>query len=188
MMTTTPAEDAWSLAFGSLSLDDGMALREGAAWRLLPGNAPDRYAHLVSIADLDAFLRTDAARAPRVSMADGSRRGSAAVPQDNYLEPGSDRVDLPALLACHDAGASLVVSQFHEIHPPLARFCRGLEKAFLHGVQANIYLTPPGAQGFCPAVCTGLIPAAVQTGNRPTLSQWYRAIPIFCRLPLRGLV
>jgi hypothetical protein len=34
------------------------------------------------------------------------------------------------------------------MHPPLMRFCRGLEQVFLHGVQANIYLTPPGAQGF----------------------------------------
>ncbi len=52
---------------------------------------------------------------------------------------------------CHgtfDAGATLVVSQFHEMHPPLMRFCRGLEQVFLHAVQANIYLTPPGAQGF----------------------------------------
>jgi hypothetical protein len=57
-------------------------------------------------------------------------------------------VDLPRLLERFDAGASLVVSQFHETHPPLARFCRGLEKLFLHAVQANIYLTPPGAQGF----------------------------------------
>ncbi len=81
-------------------------------------------------------------------MADGGRKGSAAVPIDEYIEEGGDRVDLPRLLARHDAGASLVVSQFHEIHPPLARFCRGLEKAFLHGVQANIYLTPPDAQGF----------------------------------------
>ncbi|MBR0681287.1 hypothetical protein GXW74_12395 [Roseomonas eburnea] len=147
-MTTTLAEDSWALAFGSLSLEDGIALREGTAWRLFPGNDPERYAGLLSIADLDAFLRTDAARTPRVSMADGARKGSAAVPPDQYLEEGSDRVDLPRLLACHDDGASLVVSQFHELHPPLARFCRGLEKAFLHGVQANIYLTPPGAQGF----------------------------------------
>jgi len=147
-MTTTLAEEAWSLAFGTLSFADVMALREGSAWRLFPGHDPDRYAHLLSIADLDAFLRTDAARAPRVSMADGARQGSAAVPPEEYLEPESDRVNLPALFARFDAGASLVVSQFHEIHPPLARFCRGLEKAFLHAVQANIYLTPPGAQGF----------------------------------------
>ncbi|MBR0670235.1 cupin domain-containing protein [Neoroseomonas soli] len=147
-MTTTLAEGSWTLAFGSLSLEDGIALREGTAWRMFPGNDPDRYAGLLSIADLDAFLRTDAARTPRVSMADGARTGSAAVPHEEYLEDGSDRVDLPRLLARHDDGASLVVSQFHEIHPPLARFCRGLEKAFLHGVQANIYMTPPGAQGF----------------------------------------
>ncbi len=131
-----------------MSLEDGLALREGTAWRLMPGNDPGRYAGLLSIADLDAFLRTDAARTPRVSMADGARKGGAGVPVDDYIEEGGDRVDLPRLLARHDDGASLVVSQFHEIHPPLARFCRGLEKAFLHGVQANIYLTPPGAQGF----------------------------------------
>lgn len=147
-MSATLAEDAWSLAFGSMSLDDGMAMREGTAWKLVPGNDPDRFAGLLSVADLDAFLRTDAARTPRVSMADGARKGSAAVPVDEYIEEGGDRVDLPRLFALHDEGASLVVSQFHEIHPPLARFCRGLEKAFLHGVQANIYLTPPGAQGF----------------------------------------
>ncbi len=147
-MSATLAEDAWNLAFGALSLEDGMAMREGTAWRLMPGNDPDRFAALLSVADLDAFLRTDAARTPRVSMADGNRKGSAGLPVDDYIEEGGDRVDLPALFACHDAGASLIVSQFNEVHGPLARFCRGLEKAFLHGVQANIYLTPPGAQGF----------------------------------------
>ena len=147
-MSTTVAEEAWSLAFGALSLEDGMALREGTAWRLISGNDPDRFRGLLSIADIDAFLRTDAARTPRVSMADGARKGSAGLPIDDYIEEGGDRVDLPALFDRHAEGASLVVSQFQEIHPPLARFCRGLEKAFLHGVQANIYLTPPDAQGF----------------------------------------
>jgi hypothetical protein len=144
----TLAEEAWSLAFGTLSLEDGMAMREGTGWRLMPGNDPDRFAGLLSIADIDAFLRTDAARTPRVSMADGARKGSAAVPIDDYIEEGGDRVDLPALFDRHAAGASLVIAQFQEVHAPLARFCRGLEKAFLHGVQANIYLTPPDAQGF----------------------------------------
>jgi hypothetical protein len=81
-------------------------------------------------------------------MADGGRQGSAAIPPDEYLQTEGSRIDLPRLLARHDAGGSLVVSQFHELHAPLAQFCRGLEKVFLHPVQANIYLTPPGAQGF----------------------------------------
>lgn len=147
-MGETLGEAAWRLAFGNLTPAQVFALREGTVWRLLPGGAADRYAGLLSIADLDAFLRTDAARHPRVSMADGGRQGNAAIPPDEYLHPDSSRVDLPRLLARHDAGGSLVVSQFHELHAPLAQFCRGLEKVFLHPVQANIYLTPPGAQGF----------------------------------------
>lgn len=147
-MDVTSAEAVWRLAFGGLTSEEVFALREGAAWRLLPGDAADRYVHLLSITDLDAFLRTDAARHPRVSMADGGRQGSASVPLDEYLQAEGSRIDLPRLLSRYDAGGSLVVSQFHEMHAPLAQFCRGLEKIFLHPVQANIYLTPPGAQGF----------------------------------------
>jgi hypothetical protein len=144
---TTLAEAAWAQAFGNLSVEDGLALREGAAWRHFPATDPARHRPLLSVADLDAFLATDAAREPRVSMADSRRRGSAAVPLDNYLRDDG-RVDLPGLFAAFDKGATLVVSRFHELHAPLMRFCRGLEQVFLHGVQANIYLTPPGAQGF----------------------------------------
>jgi hypothetical protein len=141
------AEAAWAQAFGGLSLEDGLALREGTAWRHFPAPDPAHHAALLSVADLDAFLATDAARSPRVSMADSRRTGSAAVPAEDYLQDDG-RVDLPSLFHAFDGGATLVVSQFHELHPPLARFCRGLEQAFLHAVQANIYLTPPGAQGF----------------------------------------
>lgn len=143
----TLAGAAWAQAFGSLPLEAGLALREGTAWRHFPAPHPAHHARLLSVDDLDAFLATDAARSPRLSMADGSRQGSAAVPPDLYLREDG-RADLPRLFATFDAGATLVVSQFHEMHPPLTRFCRGLEQVFLHAVQANIYLTPPGAQGF----------------------------------------
>lgn len=141
------AEAAWHLAFGALPLEDGLALREGTDWRRFPGDDPARFRDLLSIADIDTFLTTDAAARPRISMADGSRKGSAAVPEEAYaFENGS--ADLPGLFATFDAGATLVLSQFNQMHAPLARFCRGLEQIFLHAVQANIYLTPPSAQGF----------------------------------------
>lgn len=145
----TLAEQAWAQAFGALPIEDGLALREGTDWRHVAAPHPAHHAALLSVADLDAFLATDAARGPRVSMADSRRAGSAAVPQGEFLRDDG-RVDLPGLFAAFDGGATLVVSQFHEIHPPLMRFCRGLEQVFLHAVQANIYLTPPGAQGFRP--------------------------------------
>ncbi|TCH97432.1 hypothetical protein EJV46_14965 [Roseococcus sp. SYP-B2431] len=141
------AEAAFALAFPGMTVDEVLALREGPDWRHFPAAEPSRFDHLVSVAAIDAHLRTDGARSPRISMADESRSGSAGVPEHEYALPDG-RVDLPALLARFDAGASLVVSQFHETHPPLADFCRGLERLFLHGVQANIYLTPPAAQGF----------------------------------------
>ena len=141
------AEAAFALAFPGMEVDEVLALREGVEWRHFATTDPKRFDRLVGIADLDAHLRTDGARSPRISMADESRDGSAGVPEHEFTLPDG-RVDLPNLLMRFDAGASLVVSQFHETHPPLADFCRGLERLFLHGVQANIYLTPPAAQGF----------------------------------------
>jgi hypothetical protein len=140
-------ESAFALAFPGLEVDEVLALREGLDWRHFSAPDPKRFDHLLSIAALDAHLRTDGARSPRISMADESRNGSAGVPDHEFTLPDG-RVDLPNLLLRFDAGASLVVSQFQETHPPLADFCRGLERLFLHGVQANIYLTPPAAQGF----------------------------------------
>jgi hypothetical protein len=141
------AAEAFAQLFGEMAVEEALALREGLAWRHFPATDPLRFAGLLATADLDAHLRTDGARAPRISMADESRAGSAAVPEEEWALPDG-RVDLPRLLARFDAGASLVVSQFHETHPPLARLCRGLERLFLHPCQANIYLTPPSAQGF----------------------------------------
>lgn len=143
----TLAEAAYALAFGDVPVAEVLALREAAEWRHFPGADPARYGPLLAVADLDAFLLTDAARTPRVSMADGARRGGAGVPEGEFaLDSG--HVDAPRLMARFDAGATLVVSQFHEMHAPIARFCRGLEKLFLHAVQCNVYLTPPKAQGF----------------------------------------
>lgn len=150
MTQRTVAAEAFELAFGDLPLEEVMALREGTAWRYFPATDPARYRPLLSVAEIDAFLRTDGARTPRVSMADAGRKGSAGVPTHEFIDENSGRVDLPRLLQRFDAGGTLVLSQFHEMHAPLGRFCRGLEKAFMHGVQSNIYLTPPGAQGFRP--------------------------------------
>ena len=140
-------ETAFALAFEGMDVDQAFALREGLEWRHFKGSSPTRFSGLLSVDVLDAYLRTDGARTPRIGMADEARHGSAGVPEDEFALPDG-RVDLPRLLTRFDQGASLVVSQFHETHPPLARFCRGLERLFLHAVQSNIYLTPPAAQGF----------------------------------------
>lgn len=45
-------------------------------------------------------------------------------------------------------GATIVFQGMHRYWFPLARFCRHLEQALGHPVQANAYITPPGSQGF----------------------------------------
>jgi hypothetical protein len=143
----TLAADAFALAFGSMPVDQAFALREDGKARHFSGSDPGRFSRLLSTADLDVFLRTDAAQIPRISLADSGRSGSAGVPDDLFTF-SDGKIDPSRLFPLFDGGATLVVSQFHEHHRPLADFCRGLEKLFQHAVQANIYLTPPGAQGF----------------------------------------
>jgi hypothetical protein len=95
-MNETLGEAAWRLAFGGLSPEQVFALREGSAWRLLPGGAADRYAGLLSIADLDAFLRTDAARHPRVTMAMVGGRAARPFHLMNICKPKVAALIYPA--------------------------------------------------------------------------------------------
>jgi hypothetical protein len=131
-----------------MPVSEGLRLREAAEIRFFPGADPARFQKLAAINDLDAFLTSEGARLPRVTLADSRRQGGASVPPDDYTVNEQGLIDLPALLSLYDQGATVVLAQMHEVHPPLARFCRGLERIFLHPVQCNIYLTPPGAQGF----------------------------------------
>lgn len=57
-------------------------------------------------------------------------------------------IDARAVFAEFDAGATLVFQSMHRYWEPLADYCRSLEIALGHPVQANAYITPPGARGF----------------------------------------
>lgn len=45
-------------------------------------------------------------------------------------------------------GATIVFQSMHRYWAPLADYCRDLDLALGHPVQANAYITPPGARGF----------------------------------------
>jgi len=55
--------------------------------------------------------------------------------------------DVPRALAEIEGGATLVLQALHHTHPPLAVFCRDLEKALGQPAQANAYFTPRRSQG-----------------------------------------
>jgi bifunctional lysine-specific demethylase and histidyl-hydroxylase NO66 len=56
--------------------------------------------------------------------------------------------DVPRVLDEWEAGATIVLQALHVNWHPLAVFCRLLEDALGHPVQANAYYTPRGSQGF----------------------------------------
>jgi len=59
---------------------------------------------------------------------------------------GSAQVERVA--AHFERGATIVFQALQLQHPPLAEFCRELERELGHPVQANAYYTPASAQGF----------------------------------------
>lgn len=64
--------------------------------------------------------------------------------------PVTGVVDADAVLRRFSSGATIVLQGMHRYWRPLARFCRHLELALGHPVQANAYVTPPGSQGLRP--------------------------------------
>jgi hypothetical protein len=65
-----------------------------------------------------------------------------------WRPPFTATADIPRVLGEWEGGATIVLQALHVHWHPLAVFCRQLEEALGHGVQANAYWTPRGSQGF----------------------------------------
>jgi hypothetical protein len=81
-------------------------------------------------------------------------QGGNALPPGDYTRtatigsrPVSDLVDPGRVMDLYAAGATIVLQGLQRSWAPVRAFCRELEVALTHAVQANAYLTPPGAQG-----------------------------------------
>ncbi len=107
--------------------------------------APSYYADLLSSQDLDRVLGTHGLGYPEINLV----HGEDDVERRSYSD-GAGRVDPVAVAKLFDEGATIIFAQLHRRVPALARLCVSLGKAFGSRVQTNIYLTPPGAQGFKP--------------------------------------
>jgi cupin superfamily protein len=66
----------------------------------------------------------------------------------SWRPPFTSTADVPRVVDQWEAGATIVLQALHVSWHPLAVFCRALEDALGHGVQANSYYTPRGSQGF----------------------------------------
>jgi hypothetical protein len=114
---------------------------------------PAAFADLLSLAAVDAQLSGAGLRRPAIRMV---RDGEVLAPSayTRRARSGSvwidDLVDPAKALGELAAGATIVLQSLHRWWPPITGFCRDLESALGHPVQANAYLTPAGAAGFAP--------------------------------------
>ncbi|MEZ4393724.1 MAG: cupin domain-containing protein [Polyangiales bacterium] len=130
---------------------------------------------LVSLEDIDAALAARPHRHPVVVLADAAN----AVEPEEYADD-QDIIDPVRLVKRFNAGATIIMNRLDESVPKVRALCSALEAELGILVQANLYLTPYGAQGF-PIHWDSHDVIVVQCEGR---KHWriYGAVP----LPMRG--
>jgi lysine-specific demethylase/histidyl-hydroxylase NO66 len=116
----------------------------------VPRGEPGRFDDLLSEADVERVVCSTAIRYPAFRLVrEGSQLNVGEYTRDvSWRPPFTGTADVPRVLAEWQAGATIVLQALHVNWHPLAVFCRLLEDALDHGVQANAYYTPRGSQGF----------------------------------------
>jgi lysine-specific demethylase/histidyl-hydroxylase NO66 len=111
---------------------------------------PGRFDDLLSEADVERLVCSTAIRYPAFRLVrDGGQLAVGSYASDvSWRPPFTSVADVPRILAEWEAGATLVLQALHVNWHPVAVFCRLLEGALGHAVQANAYYTPRGSQGF----------------------------------------
>lgn len=104
---------------------------------------PQRFRTLLSIAAVDRKVAELDLQEGMLAMADASRSVDAS---DFVAATGA--IDRVAVARLYRRGATIILNQLHQSDIALAALCRSLEQVFSCHVQTNIYLTPPGSQGF----------------------------------------
>jgi lysine-specific demethylase/histidyl-hydroxylase NO66 len=117
---------------------------------IVPRDEHGRFDDLLSEHDVERLVCSTAIRYPGFRLVQEGRQLNVAdyTSDVSWRPPFTHTADVPRVLAEWEAGATIVLQALHVSWHPLAVFCRALEEALGHGVQANAYYTPRGSQGF----------------------------------------
>jgi JmjC domain len=118
---------------------------------LVPRDEEGRFLDLLSIAEVERRVTAGGLRHPAFRV----------VKEDTKIVLGDYAEDIPwtptsfsgsaqvqRVASQFEGGATIVLQALQLQNPPLAEFCRELERELAHPVQANAYYTPASAQGF----------------------------------------
>ena len=118
---------------------------------LLHRGAPTAFDGLLDLADVDHLVTETLLRVPEFRLVrDGEPLDPKTYTQTVRIGGRPlERTARPDVIADEfEAGATIVLQALHRQSGEIGRFCRELELAMTHPVQANAYVTPPTAQGF----------------------------------------
>lgn len=106
-------------------------------------NEPERYAGMLTLQALDAFIDSADLRQGMLDLANQREQ----VQHNSYVSTDG-RIIASAVAEEYLKGATIILPHLHDSMAELGDFCRSLEAVFSCHVQTNVYLTPSGNQGF----------------------------------------
>lgn len=105
-------------------------------------NQPDYFASLLSFDEIDRVITTLDIPYPRITLKNANRPITA----EDYTVRG-ESLDVAKVYQLFAEGSTITLAYLDTVIPALTSLCRTLEGEFSGPLQANAYLTPPGAQG-----------------------------------------
>ena len=118
-------------------------------WEKLPvhieRNEEAYFSDLLNLDAIDSLIATSDLYYPDVQLI----RQAEGIPSDHYTD-GNKRILPLRLLEHHAAGATLTVARADAKIATVGAFCRQLQSQWQMQSHANLYLSPPGHQGFNP--------------------------------------
>ncbi len=121
------------------------------------GGCDDYFAAFFSLAELERILYGSVLRTKDVRLV---REGVQQRPETytrlqkkkklEEKKPPSDIIEPDRLSSLFSSGCTVVLDAMDQYSVTLSTLCRQLEAHFRHPINPNVYLTPPGSQGFAP--------------------------------------
>ena len=110
----------------------------------------NHYSHLCSIADLDSLmtLTSDPSSPYKVRLVK-THQGSLSTRAVPFTSEGIINI-YHVYRSCFEEGYTISIDRVDLKWKPVSELCRQLEATLQHPVAANLYFTPPQAQGFLP--------------------------------------
>jgi len=134
---------AWIL--GQADSTDFRAEYLGRSWLHARNDRRDRFADLLSLAQLDEVLGTYGVKLPTIRLV----RADEDIPSSEYVWRDS-MVDPAQAARLFSQGATIIFGALQDRHEGMRRLCSAVAEQVCARTQTNIYLTPPDSQGFKP--------------------------------------